>query len=254
MEGLSNILRRLAGAEGLLECSLVGTNGRVNYSSMDAALGRTLDPGLREALFREGKRLDRQAPDALEIYQPVLAEDLRIKVRHISEAAGKLSGSAGSLSEVSERMTGSARGTSDRATSVAGTMDEMSARPVSVAAGMERVSGRLSEIAHATGEMSSTIGEIAGKSETARSITRQATREVAAGCEETQASAVDLLDLAGELRQTVARFRVGPSEGGGQPEAGPGATDRRATAPHAGLRPRPGPRSRAGTPELTGRR
>lgn len=75
MDGLSNILQRLSHVEGLLECSLIGTNGRVNYSSQMSALGKPLDPALRHQLFTQGQRLDRRTAEAIEIYQPVVTEE-----------------------------------------------------------------------------------------------------------------------------------------------------------------------------------
>lgn len=292
MDGLSNILRRLAGVDGLLECSLIGVTGRVTYSSSPAALGRALEPELRARLFSSRERLDRQTPEALEVYQPVVAEesclqchewkvgqvggvellristaalrraegewmesatgmrragmmagltassgtvigllvvvalllrwllarplasvvsafgalkhgnlttrleakrsdeigelaghfngfaaDLQDKIRHIAGDAGALSGSASDLSTVSDRMAEGARTTSERSNAVATAAEEMSSNSVSVASGMEQVAGRLTTIASATEEMSSSIGEIAGKSETARMITRNATQQ-----------------------------------------------------------------------------
>jgi X-X-X-Leu-X-X-Gly heptad repeat protein len=75
MDGLSNILRNLGKVEGLLECSLIGTNGRVNYSSSASALARPLEASLARSILAGGQSLDRQTGEALEIFRPVLAEE-----------------------------------------------------------------------------------------------------------------------------------------------------------------------------------
>ena len=74
MDRVSQVMIWQQKIDGLLECSLIGTAGKVSYSSLPSALKRPLDPSLKASLFTQGTRIDRQTEDAFEIYQPLLAE------------------------------------------------------------------------------------------------------------------------------------------------------------------------------------
>lgn len=75
MDGLSNMLQRLGQVEGVLECSLIRTNGEVAYSSSASSLGRHLEAPLQAQLFGSTDLFDRVTPDAVEIYRPVVASE-----------------------------------------------------------------------------------------------------------------------------------------------------------------------------------
>ena len=74
MDRLTQVMQWQRGIEGLLECSLVGTRGKVSYSSDPSALKRPLEGSLHEQLFANTNRLERQTADAFEIYVPLVAE------------------------------------------------------------------------------------------------------------------------------------------------------------------------------------
>jgi methyl-accepting chemotaxis protein len=79
MDRVVKVLNRQAKVEGLLECSLIGPSGKVSYSSVPAALKRPLDPALKGQLFGEGKRLEQESAEAVEMYQPLVAEKSCVK-------------------------------------------------------------------------------------------------------------------------------------------------------------------------------
>ncbi len=75
MDRLESLLERQGEMEGLLECSIVGLEGTVTYSSNQDFVGQSIDPSLRTTLFREGERIYRHFDQAYEIYQPIIAEE-----------------------------------------------------------------------------------------------------------------------------------------------------------------------------------
>ena len=74
MDRLTKVLAWQRNIDGLLECSLMGSKGTVSYSSDPGALKRSLEPSLKEQLFSQSSRVERQTEDAFEIYQPLVAE------------------------------------------------------------------------------------------------------------------------------------------------------------------------------------
>jgi HAMP domain-containing protein len=93
MDRVAQIMQWQRGVEGLLECSLVGTKGKVSYSSEPSALKRPLDPALKEQLFATTNRLQRQTADAFEIYQPLQAEKACVEC-HTDWKQGQVGGVA----------------------------------------------------------------------------------------------------------------------------------------------------------------
>jgi len=91
MDRLAQIMQWQRGVEGLLECSLVGTKGKVSYSSDPAALKRALEPALKDQLFSGANRLERQTADAFEIYQPLVADKSCVEC-HTDWKAGQVGG------------------------------------------------------------------------------------------------------------------------------------------------------------------
>ena len=79
MDRVVKVLNRQAKVEGLLECSLIGPSGKVSYSSVPAALKRPLDQALKDQLFGDGKRLEQESAEAVEMYQPLVAEKACVK-------------------------------------------------------------------------------------------------------------------------------------------------------------------------------
>jgi len=74
MDRLARILTQQNQIEGLLECSVLDAHGRVQYSSQPAAIGRTLERGVREEVMKRRTRVERNTGEAFEIYHPVEAE------------------------------------------------------------------------------------------------------------------------------------------------------------------------------------
>jgi methyl-accepting chemotaxis protein len=79
MDRLRQILQRQRSIEGLVECSLIGSDGKVSYSSVDSARKRPLEAGLKDRLFSSTERVERITDEAFEIYQPLAAESACIE-------------------------------------------------------------------------------------------------------------------------------------------------------------------------------
>ena len=74
MDRLTQIMKAQSSIKGLLECSLIGSQGKVSYSSDDSTLKRALEPGLKTELFTQPNRLERLTENAFEMYQPLVAQ------------------------------------------------------------------------------------------------------------------------------------------------------------------------------------
>ena len=102
---------------------------------------------------------------------------LRTTVEEISRDIGILSSSSHELMTTSTEMSAGSRHASERAHSVSTSVEQMSGAIAAVAATMELTDTNLSQVASSTREMTSTIDEIARNSESARSITDQASHQ-----------------------------------------------------------------------------
>ncbi len=105
---------------------------------------------------------------------------IRGLLKRMIESAQTVAAASTELSAVSGQTASSVQTMSARTSTVAAAAEESSANTTSVAASMEQTTTNLSSVAGATEEMSATIGEIASNSETARTISSNASAQAAA--------------------------------------------------------------------------
>ncbi len=94
MKKFGKVLEAQRGIKGLIEFSLFGPEGMVDYSSSDAFVGGHLSPELKKQLFSDPKRFVRRTADTFEIYQPLVATAECMRC-HTSWKQGSIAGATG---------------------------------------------------------------------------------------------------------------------------------------------------------------
>jgi methyl-accepting chemotaxis protein len=122
-------------------------------------------------------RIRRDEIGALARAMQAMSSNLRAMIAEISGKTGVVLSSSTDLQANAARMSSGSRDAGDRAHSVAAAAEQMSVNVTSVAAGMEQTTTNLEHVSRATLDMTATIGAISGKSEQARRITTEATRQ-----------------------------------------------------------------------------
>jgi len=129
-------------------------------------------------------------------------EKMGSAVQAIKASAGQVASASGELSANSSDMSDGSQQASDRAHSVAAAAEQMTNNAMSVAAGMEEATTNLTSVSSATGEITATIVEIAGKSEKARHIAEEATRQTASIGEQMDQLRTAVREI-GKITQTI---------------------------------------------------
>ena len=91
MDRIAKVLKAQGGIAGLEECSIIGTKGKVTYSSQSSALNRPLDSALKEQLFANTNQLEHPTAVAFEVYQPLVAEKACVEC-HTDWKEGQIGG------------------------------------------------------------------------------------------------------------------------------------------------------------------
>lgn len=91
MDRVTKVLKAQGGIGGLEECSIIGTKGKVSYSSQASALNRPLESALKDQLFANTNQLEHPTATAFEVYQPLVAEKACVEC-HTDWKQGQIGG------------------------------------------------------------------------------------------------------------------------------------------------------------------